>query len=77
MDANNNNNANGTQDNKGFLIKSGWVFIVIGVIALVVGLIIDVNGIWIPGATAIASGCYCIIKAKQLYPDSTPTNKAK
>lgn len=73
---NTNNNANTPQDNKGFLVKSGWVFIVIGVIALIVGLIIAETGIWIAGGTAVASGCYCLIKAKQLYPDTTPKKPA-
>ena len=71
-----NNNANGTVSGKGFLAKSGWVFVVIGVIALIAGLIMDIAGIWIPGATSIASGVYCLVKAKQLYPDTTPQKPA-
>lgn len=54
-----------TEDNSKFLKDSGCVFIVLGVIALIVGLIIAETAIWISGATAIASGVYCLIKGKE------------
>lgn len=48
-----------------FLKESGWVFLIIGAIAFIVGLIGGWNGIWISGATAIASGAYLMIKSRQ------------
>lgn len=50
---------------KNFLTKSGCVFIIIGIIATIAGLIVKVPGIWISGLTAIACGVYVIIKGKQ------------
>lgn len=54
-----------------FLTDSGRVFLVIGVIALIVGLLIGVSGIWISGCAAITSGVYLIIKGRA-EPAPTP-----
>lgn len=51
--------------NADFLKKSGWTFCIIGIIAFIIGLLVDISGIWIPGCTAIASGVYLLIKGKQ------------
>lgn len=48
-----------------FLKESGWTFCIIGAIAVIVGLIAGVSGIWITGFGAIACGVYLMIKAKQ------------
>ncbi|MDE5644353.1 MAG: hypothetical protein K2I45_01775 [Muribaculaceae bacterium] len=51
--------------NADFLKKSGWTFCIIGIIAFIIGLLVDISGIWITGCTAIASGVYLLIKGKQ------------
>lgn len=51
--------------NADFLKKSGWTFCIIGIIAFIIGLLVDIGGIWIPGCAAIASGVYLLIKGKQ------------
>lgn len=50
---------------KNFLTDSGWVFIVLGALAFVAGLVIGTDGLWIAGAIAITSGIYCIIKGRR------------
>lgn len=60
--------------NVGFLKKSGWTFCILGIIAFIIGLLVDISGIWIPGCTAIASGVYLLIKGKQqLHADAQHT----
>lgn len=53
------------RQNAAFLKESGWTFNVIGVIALIVGLITGISGIWITGSAAILSGCYLLVKSRQ------------
>lgn len=50
---------------KNMLTESGVVFGVIGIIALVAGLLLDISGIWIAGCAAIMSGVYLYIKGRQ------------
>ena len=50
---------------KNFLTDSAWVFIIIGVIGFIAGLIVKISGIWITGCAAVACGVYCLIKGKQ------------
>ncbi|MDE7402343.1 MAG: hypothetical protein K2M87_02895 [Muribaculaceae bacterium] len=57
-----------------FLTKSAWVYIVIGVIAFIAGLIVGSAAIWITGATAVACGVYCLIKGKQQLTAEAYTN---
>ncbi len=50
---------------KNFLTDSGWVFIVLGAAALVAGLVVKTEGLWIAGAIAAVSGIYCLVKGRQ------------
>lgn len=59
--------------NARFLNKSGWTFCIIGVIAFIIGLLVGVGGIWIPGCAAIASGVYLLVKGRQEMHSDTKT----
>lgn len=48
-----------------FLTKSGWVFVIIGVLAFIGGLLVGSTGIWITGCAAVLSGLYCMVKGRQ------------
>lgn len=50
---------------RNFLTASGWVFNVLGIIAVIAGLVVGSTGLWITGCASLLSGCYCMAKGKQ------------